>query len=222
MDSERLTALTFLGERLWRAGVTETRLDPRKLFVNAVSACLPHSTFNRTRTTALRLAGIRVGARSIVMGPIRFTGPGDARSLFSIGDDTYITGPVYVDLGAVVRIGNQVRIGQHLTLLTLDHEIGPAERRCGRLIAARIEIGHGAWLGSNVTLLPGVAVGAGSVVGAGALVSKDVPPNTLVGGVPAKVVRNLQEGAPLSHRRRRAELTEYYEVEPARRRTAAR
>jgi maltose O-acetyltransferase len=222
MDAERLTELALLGERIWRAGVTETRLDAHKFFLNAIVASLPHSTFNRTRTTLLRRSGIRVGARSLVMGPIRFTGPGDARFLFSIGDDTFITGPVHVDLGAAVRIGDQVRLGQHVTLLTLDHEIGPPERRCGRLTAAPIEIGDGAWLSSNVTLLPGVAVGSGAVVGAGALVSKDVPPNTLVAGVPARVVRNLAHEATPSGRRQRASPTAYYDEEGPRRRAIGR
>jgi maltose O-acetyltransferase len=206
MHSERLTELSVLGGRLWRAGKEETSIDGRKLCVGVISRVFPHLSFGRTRTALLRAAGIRIGARSLVLGPIKFTGPGDAGEMFSVGDDTYITGPLRVDLGAGVRIGHRVQIGHDVAILTLDHEIGPPERRCGRLIAAPIEIGDGVWLGTNVTLLPGVEIGAGAIVGTGAVVSKDVAPNTLVGGVPAQFVRDLADEAPLSQRRGRAVL----------------
>jgi len=136
------------------------------------------------------------------MGPLNVTGTGRLAELFSIGDDTFVTGPLHVDLGAAVRIGDRVRLGHHVALLTVDHEIGPAEQRCGDVLMAPVIIGDGVWLASYVTILPGVSVGNGSIVAAGAVVTHDVPPNTLVAGVPARVVRELAEDAPPVSRHR--------------------
>jgi acetyltransferase-like isoleucine patch superfamily enzyme len=78
----------------------------------------------------------------------------------------------------------------------MDHEMGPSASRCGRLVAAPIEVGDGVWLASRVTILPGVAVGKGAVVAAGAVVTQDVAPDTLVAGVPAKFIRDLDKETP--------------------------
>lgn len=138
------------------------------------------------------------------MGALYITGPGPV-GLFSIGEGTFVSGWLHVDLGASVVIGNRVHFGQAVTLLTMDHEIGSTEERCGRLVAAPIRIDDGAWIASHVTILPGVSVGRGAIVAAGALVAADVPPDTMVGGVPAKFVRNLDDDAPQSMRRQRSE-----------------
>ena len=76
-------------------------------------------------------------------------------------------------------------------IITDDHEIGPPWHRCGDRVARPVVIEDGVWIGARVTLLPGVTIGRGSVVAAGAVVNKDVPPNTLVGGVPARILRTL-------------------------------
>jgi maltose O-acetyltransferase len=194
-----------LGQHVVRAGRDETRFDARQVLVRAMTNALPHLSFNRTRTALLRASGVRLGYGALVMGPLNVTGPGNLKELLSIGDHTFITGPLHVDLGAPVHIGSCVRIGHHVVLLTIDHEIGPAEYRCGRLVAAPITIGDGVWIGSCVTILPGVTVGSGAVIAAGATVVRDVPKNTLAGGVPAKVVRDLDtELPPASVRRGRS------------------
>jgi maltose O-acetyltransferase len=97
-----------------------------------------------------------------------------------------------------VRIGDRVQLGHDVLLLTVEHELGPASARCGRRRAAPITIGDGVWLASRVTILPGVTVGEGAVVAAGAVVHQDVEANTLVGGVPARVLRVLDVDNPES------------------------
>jgi maltose O-acetyltransferase len=161
--------------------------------IRIVSRGLPQFAFNRLRTAALRAAGLRIGSRSMVMGPIDVTGPGGVQ-LLSIGEHSYITGPLHVDAGAQVRVGNRVHFGHDVLLLTMNHEIGPSEERCGALTAAPISVGDGAWLGSRVTILPGVSLGRGAVVAAGAVVTRDVAADTMVAGVPAVVVRHLDPG----------------------------
>ena len=195
-----------LASRFARAIADEARMRPRNLVAHSVSRALPQFSFNRTRTSILRAAGIRIGARSMIMGPLELTGSGDATELFSIGEDTLITGPLHVDLGdARVQIGNRVRFGHRVALVTMDHEIGPSEYRCGRLVAAPITIGDGVWIASSVTVLGGISIGNGAVVCAGAVVTRDVPPDTIVGGVPAKFLRDLcEEAPPRSERRQRS------------------
>jgi maltose O-acetyltransferase len=181
---------------LARAWFEETNFDPRKVAAQVASRVLPQFSFPRTRTFALRAAGLRIGARSGILGPIDFTGAGDIRENFSIGEDTFISGPLHVDLGAPVRIGSRVRFGHHIVLLTIDHELGPSSYRCGRMVVAPITIGDGVWVASRVTILPGVSVGDGAVLAAGAIVTRDVAPDTMVAGVPAKLVRTLAADAP--------------------------
>ena len=185
-----------LSARLSRALVEEMNVDLRKVAAQFVSRALPQFSFSRTRTFALRRAGLRIGLRSGILGPIDFTGAGDIRELFSVGEDTFISGPLHVDLGAEVRIGSRVQLGHHVVLLTINHDMGPSSARCGPQVMAPITIGDGVWIASRVTILPGVTIGDGAVVASGAVVSRDVEPNTLVAGVPARVVRVLDDGVP--------------------------
>jgi acetyltransferase-like isoleucine patch superfamily enzyme len=166
-------------------------LFPRKVLAEKLSELLPRQTFNRTRTALLKAAGVRVGPRSLLLSAVRLTGIGDPCRFLTIGKDTIITGPIHADLGAPLRIGDNVRIGHDVAFLTINHEIGAPQLRSGTSFFAPIDVGDGVWIASRVTVLPGVTIGNSSIVAAGALVARDVPPNTLVAGVPARVVRAL-------------------------------
>jgi maltose O-acetyltransferase len=143
----------------------------------------------------LRAAGFQIGEGSTVNGPLRLTGRNKHLDLFSIGVDCLIEGPLHLDLGAPVRIGDRVHIGPNVVLLTVSHEIGPADERCGGHKCLPITIGDGAWIGARVTILPGVTIGAGAVIDAGAAVTRNVPPNTRAGGVPAKTLHDFASSA---------------------------
>lgn len=88
-----------------------------------------------------------------------------------------------------IYLGDDVLIGHNVVLATLNHHIAPSRRSA--LIPAPIHIGDRVWIGSNTTILPGVTIGDNSIVAAGATVTKDVPPNCIVGGVPARLIREL-------------------------------
>jgi maltose O-acetyltransferase len=183
--------------RVLRAAVEDVQpVVSGQLLVHLAQA-LPSSAFCRTRTTILRAAGVKIGAQSLVQGTLRLTGNGNRRQLLTIGDGSLITGGLHVDLGASVRIGNKVRIGHDVSLLTVTHMVGPHDLRAGESCFGEIVIEDGCWLASRCTVLPGVTIGAGAIVAAGSIVTRSVPPHTLVAGVPARVIRQLaEEGEP--------------------------
>lgn len=92
---------------------------------------------------------------------------------------------------APVTMGNHVMIGPNVGLYTVNHPMTAQGRRDYMAQALPITIGSDVWLGGNVVVLPGVTIGNNVVVAAGAVVTKDVPDNTLVAGVPAKPIRSL-------------------------------
>ena len=91
-----------------------------------------------------------------------------------------------------VYIGDNVMIGPNTTITTVGHPLSPKDRRAHLAQGSEIRIGNDVWLGANVTILPGVTIGDNVVVGAGAVVTKDIPPNSLALGVPARVVKELE------------------------------
>lgn len=167
-----------------------------------------HQFMHRASQEALRLTAEINGS---------YHTPEELRSLFSqltgqpVDESFGLFPPFYTDCGKNIHIGRQVfinmgckfqdqggifiddgtLIGHNVVLATLNHAMQP-ERRSD-MLPAPIHIGKRVWIGSNATVLPGVTIGDGAVVAAGAVVTKDVPANTLVGGVPARVIRRIQE-----------------------------
>lgn len=109
----------------------------------------------------------------------------------TFGKNVFInSGCKFQDQGGIT-VGNNVLIGHNVVLATLDHNICVSKR--AELFAAPIVIEDNVWIGANVTVTSGVTIGKGSIVAAGAVVTKDVPEYSIVGGVPAKVIRELTE-----------------------------
>ncbi|MCC8166824.1 MAG: sugar O-acetyltransferase [Planctomycetes bacterium] len=129
-------------------------------------------------------------------------------------DETFILRPpFYADFGRNIRVGKNVFINHNCTfmdrggitleddvliapkvnLVTLNHLIHPSERRT--TVCAPITIKRNAWIGLGATIMPGVTIGENAIVAASALVTRDVPPNTVVAGIPATVTRHIDDSA---------------------------
>lgn len=109
-------------------------------------------------------------------------GPGDAPSRLEIGELCGLNFGCYFELDAPITLGDHVAVGHEVMFLTRTHDPSRPERRGEPAGAKPIRIENGSWLGSRCTILPGVTVGAGSVIGASVVVREDVPPNTLLAG----------------------------------------
>lgn len=108
-----------------------------------------------------------------------------------IGKNVFLNmGCKFQDQGGIY-IGDGALIGHNVVLATLNHAKSPKDR--SSMLPAPIHIGKHVWIGSNATVLPGVTIGDGAIVAAGAVVTHDVPENTIVGGVPARILRHLSE-----------------------------
>ncbi len=115
----------------------------------------------------------------------------DYGSRIRIGARTFVNyGLVALDV-APITIGDDVQIGPNVQLLTPTHPTEPDPRRAKWEAAEPIAIGDNAWLGGGVIVLPGVTIGENTVVGAGSIVTKDLPSNVVAVGNPARVVRSL-------------------------------
>jgi len=166
----------------------------------------PELTAERMRA---RLLTQRINGASAADGPA--IGALLRELLGAFGEGSYVTPPLYCDYGyniaigartfvnygavmldcAPITIGDDVQIATSVQLLTATHPLDAAERRAGWESASPITIADGAWLGGGVIVCPGVTIGAEAVVGAGSVVTRDVPPRTLAVGNPCRVVREL-------------------------------
>jgi maltose O-acetyltransferase len=158
----------------------------------ALANALPRWTMGRLRTLLFRLAGCRIPHGSRFLGRAWLIGPGYAAARLSVGTGCLIGHDVTFGLDGEISLGRNVSVGPYCRLYTATHRIGAHRRRMDPLVLARtIVVEDGVWIGMGALILPGVRLGAGSVVSAGAVVTRDVPPDTLVAGNPAIVVEAL-------------------------------
>ena len=149
--------------------------------------------FPQLRSLWLRLLGARIG-RGAILHDVRFfnlyrRGLGG----LSVGKDCFLGDECLIDLAEAVSLEDQVTLAERVLVLThtnVGYRDHPLQRNFPPMAAA-VVVEAGSFVGAGVTLLPGVRVGRGSFVAAGSVVTEDVPPATLVAGVPARAVRAL-------------------------------
>lgn len=157
--------------------------------VNFLLMLLPVSHCFRLKQVILNYVGIVALKGVSVNGHTWFYGRGKVE----IGENTWV-GPrcrFYSHQSVTISIGKNCDIAPEVAFVTGSHEIGAEKRRAGRGYCKPIVVGDGCWIGARATILGGVSIGQGAIIGAGALVREDVPANTIVAGVPAKQIRSL-------------------------------
>lgn len=133
----------------------------------------------------LNIIGYEIGEGTKVVGPIHCTGK------LKIGKNCWIGKNFLVNGNGSVTIGDNCDIAPEVTFMTGGHLIGNADRRAGEGCIFTQCVGSGTWIGGRSTILNNTIIGKSCVVAACACVNKDVPDNSLVGGVPAKIIRRL-------------------------------
>ncbi|WP_334022773.1 sugar O-acetyltransferase [Burkholderia gladioli] len=157
----------------------------------AITAALNRLTFDdadAVRALFRELIGKPVDDGFSLIPPFYSTGGTDIR----VGRQVFINqNCTFYDLGGI-DIGDQVMIGPNVSILTSGHPVEPSRRRSG-VVAKPVVIENNVWIGAGAIILGGVTIGENSVVAAGAVVTRDVPRDTLAGGNPARVIRSIAE-----------------------------
>ncbi len=110
-----------------------------------------------------------------------------------LGKNVFININNYFMDGATIEIGDNVFIGPSCGFYTANHPLDYTNRNQGLEKALPIKVGNNCWFGANVSVMPGVTIGSGCVIAAGAVVTKDMPENSLIAGVPAKVIKTIEQ-----------------------------
>jgi maltose O-acetyltransferase len=159
-------------------------------------AMLPYRLllFPQLRAPWLRLLGAAVGKRTILHDVRFFNLYRRGLSGLEIGDECFVGDECLLDLAEGIRLEDQATLAERVLVLThtnVGYRDHPLQKHFPPT-AAPVVVGTGAFVGAGVTLLPGVRVGSRAFVAAGSVVTMDVPPRTLVGGVPARPLRSLE------------------------------
>lgn len=160
-------------------------------FYNLLNFLLPPSRCFAFRRVILRLGGVTIAPTCRLCGRGWIYG----RGRVILGAETWISPgfTIYTNPNASVVIGERCDIGPDVTLLTGTHDIGNHSRRAGAERSSNVEIENGCWIGARAMLLPGVKIGKGSVVAAGAVVTSDVAVDSLTAGAPSVLKRILKD-----------------------------
>jgi acetyltransferase-like isoleucine patch superfamily enzyme len=160
----------------------------RAMAITPVLNSLTFDDAEEIRRVFSDLVGHKVDESFSLIPPFYTTGGENIR----VGRNVFINqNCTMYDLGGI-DIADDVMIGPNVSIITSSHPIEPSQRRAC-VIAQPIVIERNVWIAAGATIIGGVTVGENSVVAAGSIVTKDVPPNTLVGGNPARVIRSIND-----------------------------
>ena len=162
-----------------------------RYLVNYILLVLPISGCFSFKRWILSFVKIHVRKGGNINGHTWFYGRGN----IVVGENTWI-GPrcrFYSDITADISIGKNCDIAPEVAFVTGSHEISDKSRRAGRGFCESIIVEDGCWIGARVTIMGGVTIGAGSIIGAGSFVNRNISSNRIAVGVPAKVIRQLDD-----------------------------
>jgi acetyltransferase-like isoleucine patch superfamily enzyme len=176
-------------KRIYRGTLESAAMVANTKRAVTITAKLNSLTFNdasEVRALFSELIGEKVDDSFFLIPPF-FTADGNE---IRIGRNVFVNqNCTFYGLGGL-DIGDDVMIGPNVSIITSGHPIEPSERRNG-VVAKPIVIERNVWIAAGATIIGGVTVGENSVVAAGSVVTKNVPPNTLVGGNPARIIRSI-------------------------------
>lgn len=178
-----LTGRPYLANR---DGLNEARMAAQELLYTYNN--LPPSRWGEQRGLLDQLLG-GIGENSTILPPLRC----DYGAQISVGRDVFINYNFTVLDVCQVTIGDRTLIGPNVSIYAAGHPIAPEDRATGWEYGGPIHIGNDVWLGGSCVVLAGVTIGDGAVVAAGSVVTRDVPPNTVVAGNPARVLRQITQ-----------------------------
>ncbi len=155
----------------------------------AILRFVPRTRLFGLKRWLLRRAGLKIGKNVRVHSKAVFEDKNvEIGSNSWIGPDTWLI----ASPKAHIRIGTNCDIAPKCLLVVGSHEMGASQQRAGNGKSMPIEIGNGVWIGARSVVLGGVKIGCGAVIAAGAVVTQSCPPNVLVGGVPARIIKSLR------------------------------
>jgi acetyltransferase-like isoleucine patch superfamily enzyme len=165
--------------------------------IQLLFSLLPETRFFVFKSILLRLLGFKIGHNVRIVSSAIFR-----LKQLSIGDNTFIGHETLLAGGdALLNIGKNVDIGPRCVIVLGTHEIGTSFHRAGEGKSEPVTIGDGTWIGASSTILGGVSIGIGCVIAAGSLVRENTEDNSLVAGVPAKLIRKLSFDSNMSFQR---------------------
>lgn len=178
---------------IWRG--LEILADWRESFFLGLANGLPRLRIaDQWRASFVAMAGARIGKNVIIWSPLEIRPIGGARRI-AVGDRVFINSGVRMACPepATITVGCNIMIGPCCLFETMNHSLTyqPDGSRPGAALSIRVE--DNVWIGARATILPGVTIGNGSVIAAGSVVVENVPAHTLVGGVPARVLKNIEQ-----------------------------
>lgn len=156
---------------------------------------LPPSKTDKRIALLSRLLG-KIGNQCLIEQPFRC----------DYGYNIYLGENFYANMGctildeAPVTFGDNVLLAPHVGIYTAGHPLDIARRNAGLEYAYPVKIGNNVWIGANVSILPGVTIGDNTVIGAGSIVSKDIPAGVLAVGNPCRVIKEISEDVPLRNK----------------------
>jgi maltose O-acetyltransferase len=165
------------------------------LFLGLANGLPRFNLSDKVRYVFFRMAGVKVKSRALIFGPITIRPIGAAGNLH-LGKKVFLNTDVrFACPKDPITLGDEVRVGPRVCFETVGHglEHFPGESRGTWTKPIRVK--DRAWIGCGAIILPGVTIGEGAVVAAGAVVHKDVPDYAVVGGVPAKVLQQIERSS---------------------------
>ncbi len=163
---------------------------------NLACSILPDGASGPIRTWLYRNIGLDIAGGAFIMSNLRLvSGMSSFYKKLHVGPGVITGARVTINLDAEVTLGRNVAIGPEVIIYTGTHPLGPgSQRRLSQVISKPVKIEDGCWIGLAAIILPGVTIGHGSVIAAGAVITQDVPPDSYAEGNPARVVRQLPWG----------------------------